>query len=445
MKLGPEIRRLLLNKEVRRYSANTTWLLAEKGVAMLAALLVGTWVARYLGPARFGTLSYVVGVAILAKPILSLGLEGILSREMVRHPEESSELIATSTLLRSVASLLYVLFIAGGLYLVHRDWLYAALGVVVGIGHSLLMLSEPIQYYFRSRVEARLNVVPQIAGHLLGSGAKVAFILAGAGVVWLAIGNLIVASTTALLLWAVYAVKAGRFIDFNDISTARASSLLKESWPLIIAGTSNIVVLHIDTVMLHQMLGSVDVGIYTAAVRISTLFYFVPMLVGWSLQPAVIRAQQHSTELYRRRLRQILTGLTLLALCLTALIVVSSGQLVSLLYGSEYAQSAAVLRVHAWQLVVIFSSQTRSLAVITESHFKFEMLSGLLGGILNVAANLLLIPRFGAVGAAIATLVSYFFVHIGFGLLYKPMRWLSVEQIKTILIFGIFKHIRERR
>jgi len=82
--------------------------------------------------------------------------------------------------------------------------------------------------------------------------------------------------------------------------------------------------------------------------------------------------------------------------------------LVEMLFGVNYASSAAILRVHIWAGVAVFLGVASSQYLTAEGQQKMSLYRTLTGLIVNVALNVLLIPTYGAMGAAIATLVSYF-------------------------------------
>jgi O-antigen/teichoic acid export membrane protein len=85
-----------------RYFANTSWLFGEKILRMIVGLFVGIWVARYLGPEQFGLLSYAQSFVGLFTAIATLGLDGIVVRELVKDPSRRDELIGTAFWLKFI-------------------------------------------------------------------------------------------------------------------------------------------------------------------------------------------------------------------------------------------------------------------------------------------------------------------------------------------------------
>lgn len=409
---------------------------------MVLALLIGTWVARYLGPEKFGMLSYVTASITLFKPLLNLGLAGIVTRELVRYPEEQESLLATSAGLRLMASLLFVAVSVLLLIILESEPVYALLAFVLACSFAGRMVFEVYQYYFRSRVEAKYGVIAQIAGHLGLAISRIVFILAGAGVVCFAVGQLVGVLATSVALLIFFFRKNKALISLKDFEASRAKGLLAESWPLIFGNVFSLIYLNIDQLMLQQMLGLKQVGQYAAAVRISSLFFFLPVAISWSIQPAMVRFHQRSNEEFRKRISQLLAVFAVAGYLFAGIIVLTSNVTVSLLFGSAYQDSSYILKIHAWSLLFMFLQQPRGLWVSTESHFKFVMVGNIGAGVLNIGLNLILIPRLGTEGAAWATLVSYFFAHIGSGFFYRKARWVAFEQMKYLSLVGYLRLAR---
>lgn len=422
---------------IKKYGANTLWMFAEKGIRVIAGLLVGTWVARYLGPEQFGILSFVIAVTAMLKPIPRLGLDGIVSRELVQNPQESHFIVSTTIFIRIFSSILFILVAVMLMYYLEDQKVFITLSCIIAIAFAFEILSEVIQFYFRSNTTARYGVMSQIAGQSVGYLSKVAFILTGSGLLWFAVANLLEMLITLLVIILFYFRKSSYFLKWKYIQFQRAIALLKESWPAILSGTFVVIYLYIDQIMLQQLLGSKEVGLYAAAVRISSLFFVFPMILGWALQPPIIQAFERSSEEYRKKLIQLLQALVISAYLIVGILYFSSDWIIDLLFGESYQQSVEVLQLHSWALVFLFAGLSRSIWILTESHLIFDMYSNIFAGILNIVLNFYLIPRLGIVGAAWATVISYSFAYIVSGLFYRPCHWMLSEQIKSLFLLRI--------
>ena len=164
--------------------------------------------------------------------------------------------------------------------------------------------------------------------------------------------------------------------------------------------------MRIDMVMLKVMQGGQAAGIYAAATRVSEVWYFIPSAVVSSVWPAILRAK-HDPQLYYQRIGRLFSTVSLLAISIGGLVVIVSKPVILFLYSDAYRAAAPVLAVHVWASVFVFLGVAQAPWDFAEEALKLGFYRALSGGVSNVLLNLYLIPHYGAMGAAIATVVSY--------------------------------------
>jgi O-antigen/teichoic acid export membrane protein len=163
----------------------------------------------------------------------------------------------------------------------------------------------------------------------------------------------------------------------------------------------------IDQVMLKHMMSEEAVGFYAAAVRLCEAWYFVPVTICNSIFPAIVNAKNVSEEFYNNRMQKLYDLLTWLAISIAIPVTIFSNQIIVLLFGSEFVSAAPVLTIYIWAGIAIFLGVASSQYLVNENLTKLLFLRALIGMALNVVLNIVLIPIYGIVGSAIATLVSY--------------------------------------
>ena len=279
---------------------------------------------------------------------------------------------------------------------------------MVGIlGLSLVFKStEVVKYWFESQVQSRYTVWIENGAFVIMAGVKVAMILRQAPLiafVWITFAEAVL---VACGLLAIYS-KRGGYLSAWKPRIARAKKLLRNSWPFMMAGLAVMTYMRIDQIMLGGMLGPEAVGVYTAAVGISEVWYFIPMLVVSSISPSIIKAKNQSLQLYHQRLQWLYRLLVMLCLLIAIPMTVLSSALITLLYGSGYEQAGPVLAIHIWAGIPVALGVASSQALLVENLQLYSFYRTLIGCILNILLNLLLIPSLGIVGAAVATVISY--------------------------------------
>jgi polysaccharide transporter, PST family len=181
---------------------------------------------------------------------------------------------------------------------------------------------------------------------------------------------------------------------------------MKEGFPLIFSGFAILIFMKIDQIMLGQMIGNTEVGVYSAAVRISEIWYFIPTTIVSSVAPSIYAAKEESESLYYKRIGQLLRLLGCIAIAISVPMTFLSGNIITAMFGSGYAEAGPILAVHIWTSLFVFMGVATSPWFIAEGLNNISLGKTLLGAILNIILNFLLIPEYKGLGAAIATIVS---------------------------------------
>ena len=284
------MRNFLASQGFRKYFVNTSWLLGERVLRMAVSLFVGIYVARYLGPERFGLLSYALSFVLLFSSLASLGLDDILVRELVQHPEQRNKLLGTVFWLKVCGTTVMGNAIVAVLYFMAEDQQTYWMILIIAFGF-LFQATNVIEFYFQAQVQSKFSVRVQVAQLLITSLFKIYLVWSNAELVWFALALLLDQAVVAVLFLIMYRWKIEWF-PFFSFSWKKAKKLLKDAWPMIFAGMVVSVYMKIDQVMLKEMLDAKAVGIYAAAVKLCEAWYFVPGVAASSLFPAVIEARK---------------------------------------------------------------------------------------------------------------------------------------------------------
>lgn len=395
-----------LSPGARKIIGNTSWLLGERALRLVVAVLVNAWVARYLGPSRFGLLNYAMAFVAIFGPITTLGLEGIVVRDIVRRTTSSAETLGTTFALRLIGGGLCfgAVYAAISLANPHQP-LTRALVAIVATG-MLFRAFDTIDFWNQSQVQSKYTVYATSTGMLLAGAIKVALIITKAPLAafaWATASETFIAAVGLVIVYH----HNGQSMASWRVTAERAKSLLHQSWPLILSGFGALVNLDIDRVMLGKMAGPTEVGIYSAAARLSEIWYFTATAVVTSAFPALVHSRTLDKKVYNMRLQQLYDHLVWMALSVAVAGTLLSRPVVHALYGSAYERAAPILALHIWASLFTFQGALLSKWLINEGLLKFSFIRHGFGAVVNVLMNLYMIPRYGAVGAAISTLVSY--------------------------------------
>ncbi len=405
----------------RRYFANTSWLMGHRVASMVVALFVGVYVARYLGPVRFGLLSYAGSFVGLFTALATLGLDGIMVRELVKTPERRDELLGTAFWLKAGGAILMWIGITAAVPFTNNDTQTNILIIIIAFA-VIFQAFNVIDFNYQAEVKSKFVVYSQVVQLVISSITKLIFIWISAPLIWFACVFLLDAVVHAVGMTTMYLKNSGKIWSWTW-RWATAKKLLRDSWPLILSGMVISIYMRIDQVMIKEMLGAEQVGQYAAAVRLSEAWYFVPMAITASVFPAIINAKKQSEELYYKRLQKLYDLMVWLAVAIALPTTFLAPWVVRVLYGEAFLPAAGVLSIHIWAGVFVFLGCANGRWIIAENIHQIATIRSTAGAMVNVALNIVLIPKYGVNGAAVATFISVSVAsHIAFLFINKARR-----------------------
>jgi len=427
--------KLKSHTKLRKVVSNTGWLFADRILRMGAGLLVGVWVARYLGTEQYGLFNYALAFISLFTPIFTLGLDDVVIRQLVKESSNKHEILGTTFSLKLLGGIASVLLAVGCIFLLEEKntltiWLVAILAMT-----GVFRTADTIDLWFQSQVQSKYTVVAKNIAYLLSTLLKVGLILTKAPLITFAWATLAEIVIGAIGLISIYQVKGFSKIWNWRWSLTTAKNLLRESFPLIFSGFAILIFMKIDQIMLGQMKGDSEVGIYSAAVRVSELWYFIPTAIVSSVSPSIYAAKEKSEHHYYKRIGQLLRLLTYISLAIAIPMTFLSQNIVLMMFGSGYIEASPILAVHIWASLFVFMGVATLPWFIAEGLNHVSLGKTLLGAILNVILNFLLIPSYGGLGAAIATISSQAAAAFFSNAIDKRTRKLFQIQLQSFLPF----------
>ena len=394
---------------LRRLAASTGWLAAEHAARMVVGLLVGVYVARYLGPEAFGVLNYAISFVLLFSALSQLGLDNLVVRDLVVAPERAAETLSAAFTLRLAGGTVALGLITVVAWSTQADPIARLTILIIACGLVFQSL-EVTAYWFYARTFTLPVAVARLVALAVISTLRIALILLDKPLLWFALPVMLDTAVGAVLMFVFYLREGTAPAIRQRPRLMRLRSMLAEAWPLSLAIAVNEFFQRIDQIMLGELRGSIEVGWYAAAARLSQMSYVVPTLLAMIAFPTILRAKRTSPELYARRLQGFYDVMFWVAIAIAVLASSGAAPLIHLLYGSAYAPSVAVLQIHIWTLVFSSVGMATARWLVAENLSRVVFLYSLGGVIVNVILNLILIPAYGAAGAAGATLLTFLVV-----------------------------------
>lgn len=389
--------------------------LVEKLIKMSSQLVIMTLLARALGADRFGALMYCYAIVALLNFLNSLGLETLLVRYLIENKVEKDrrEVLTHSLIIRLSFSLACILLANILGYFIVNDEQRALLFVM-----SLLHLCLPFTVFtsaFQAKGRSDLASVALIAGSLMSLVYVLLCLYYKLSLIFIA--GYFVLDTLVVAVISYCMAKSNKIFLTKAIRLSKLIAIFKDCLPMIISGGITLLYMKLDQIMIGYICGSVEVGVYVAATRLSEAWYFVGLTLIGVYYPKILKIKENNG--YTSYCTSIVKYGRLIvwpAIALAVFTTVFAELIIEILYGKEYERAATVLAVTIWAVPFVYLGSLSTKMYVAASRQNMLMWRSLTGLIVNLMLNLIFIPLYGATGAALTTLIAQICVGVLFNL-----------------------------
>ncbi|MBD1394161.1 flippase [Mucilaginibacter glaciei] len=426
---------------LEKYFKNTGMSFVGKVGSLLIKMLVSIAVARYLSKDKLGIITGGITYIYLFSAFATLGLDQFIVKELHQFPKNRDSILGTSFWMK----------VAGGIACIPLVWLayqfYPAKGtpyiyVLIFSVIGIVQAFNVIDSYFQSEVQSKYIMQVQVTGNLLSAAIKLVLIYLQMPLIAFVYAYALDFILLALGYYLTYQRK-GRNIFNWAYNGQLAKKLLTYSWPLIISGIMVSLYMKIDQLMIQNISGTKEAGAYATVATLSEAWNFIPTVIVTTLFPAILNARRDDTERYKKRIQNLYDLMVYLSLPAAIVVAFAAPLIYKILYTPEFYYAAPTLSVHIWSGVFVFLGAANSQYLIAEGYTKLTFLRTGFGAIVNIGLNLILIPKMGMMGAAIATLVAY--ASSAFFVLFIPkVSNQGVMMLKSLFLISLFKKIIKR-
>lgn len=420
-----------MNPKARLVAGNLFWATIGKVVTLLGSLFVGIVIARYLGPDQYGLMSYVVSFVALFQVIASFGLDNIEIREESKESNNIGAILGTAMTIRVVLAVVVVVCIIVTSAMMENDKTivgYVAIYSLSVIGSCFILYRN----YFTAVVENEYIAKSQILATIVGVTLKVILLLSHATLVWF-----IFVTALDYFFQAIGYIVSYRKRDVQKQKWAFdkriAAYLIKESFPLLLTSAAVLIYQRIDQVMIGRMIDKESVGYFSVASRIVDIIIYLPQIAIQTVMPLLIRLRERDEKQYYERV-QIFMGLTVwcTGLCSLAVSLLASPA-ITLLFGNDYIEAIPILQILAFKAMALSLSTVAGQMLIIEGLQRWAIFRDSLGCIVCVVLNLVFLPKYGVIFAAISAIISNLTAGYLADAIIPPYRHLFVIQTKSLL------------
>ena len=412
---------------------NIYWAIGGKIVNLFSVLITGIFIARYLGPEKYGILQYIISYVTIFNVIANFGLPNINIRELSKNNVNKDKIIGTSVKLRLYLACITTILIAGTLFVTENDTETIVLILIYSFSIFANALM-PLQNFFTAKLRNKIIIKAEILRAIVGSTLKIVLVIIKAP---LLIFVIVFAFDFFIFFSSLFNVyKQNNKVSLWKFDYAYAKYLLKESFPLLLSGIAIVIYNEVDKLMIRNMLTDADVGHYAVAGKIVVLILFIPQIIAQTITPVLVREREGGN--YKKIRQMFMDYMVWGAMVGSLAICLASSLIIKTLYGDAYLAAIPVLSVLAWKGLLSSLWQSSGHIIIVENLQKYAVLRNLTGALINVILNLFFIPRYGILGAAWATLISLSFAGIFSHIFIKPYHYLFKLELNAVFL-GLFR------
>ncbi|MDX1918762.1 MAG: flippase [Candidatus Caenarcaniphilales bacterium] len=434
IELIEKFRERLADPEKRKVLFNALWLILDRLLQLGLGLVVSVFLARYLGPEDFGLYNFIIALVVLASLLANLGLNELGVKYLVKEPDQIGRSLGSISALKFAGGILiYLLSFLVLWSLRPSNWLALSLMVIMG-SRLIFQTFDAIDLWYQAKLKSREVVLVRNGAYLIGNLLKLGGIYWHAPLIffaWMEALQFLIMAIGYIWAYQSHSETSCKLKHWSwDLGFAK--EILKESFPMILSSLVIVIYMKIDQIMLGYLAGDREVGIYSAAAKLSEGWYFIPVAIVNSFFPTILETQREGL-LYWDKLQKLFDLMAAIGYLAGFSISLLAGWIINLLYGADYAGASMVLAVHIWTGLFASLGIARKPWIIAEGQMKFLFATNLCGAILNALLNLLLIPRFGALGTAFATALAQFVASYLSNLFFLTTRPLFWSQTKALV------------
>lgn len=397
---------------------NSAWIIAERLMQMAVSIFINAVSARYLGTSSWGAINYCASFINIFTALSTLGLEYVVIKEMISNPEDEGKIVGTSMIMRVISSMLSI-FCIQILVGVLKDGnpFYLLIAFLQSL-QLIFKAAELIDFWFQSKLESKHVSIAKGITYVVVAAWKIWIILAAKSEAWFAFSATLDAIVVGIVLLYMYRKQNGQSLSW---STTWCKRLLSQSKHFIIASMITVIYSEMDKIMLGSMMNDAEVGIYTAAYGIAFMWVFIPNAIMNSYRTAIVEGYNTKTN-YLERLRTLYSILIWLGIIVGIGVLIFGKLAIWILFGEDFIGAVPSLNLLIWSTLFSHLAVARNTWIVCENLHKYSRIFPIWGVVVNLGLNFVLIPIYGAAGAAFATLATQFVITMIAPLFYKDTR-----------------------
>ena len=414
---------------------NSAWIVGSRILNIAIEFIVGICVTRYLGAEQKGIMADATAISGLWSAIASFGLLDIIISRFSVERSRSGVIAGTSMLMLLISGAIAFFSSIISSILLGKNYEFNLFVAVCSIKYLFSFLSV-IDYWFISNSKSKNYAIVQPLIALVSLFARILGIIWKCNVFYFILINSVSAIVSLLVLVVCYKMTGCSFEGHFCVDKHLLRELFVLALPMMAQAFCISIYMKVDQIMVGQILGDAELGIYSVAVHLAELWYFIPTALYSSFLPVLTKYAKENEEQFYKKL-QLFADIIMSIGYAAVLGILLFGRIgIATLYGESFSSAGDILVVYIWSGLLTCITYVGQVYFIIRNNTVFIMMMNMIGALLNFILNVILIRRFGAIGAAFATVLEYAIVVFGQMIVFWNKNWkMYLVEIKAFFPF----------
>lgn len=417
-----------------RFLKNISWIFFGNLTHSILSFLLNIFIARKFSTNDYGIMNYSTSLIAFFITLGTLGFDSTITKKFAENEDNCGEYLGSTITIRciySVFSIFILQIIVRALNcddrLLHTISLVQSFTILFNAFNSIV-------YWFRYKYEANFVAIARLVAFGLSALWRIFAIVFSDDIVIYVIGTSIETALFAFLLLIMYKRKYNYKMKF---SFPILKDMIKISYPFICSAILSTVYAQTDKIMLKNMLDNTAVALYSVSSLLANAAAIIPTTIIEGFRPDIMKYKYSNEVMYLKRLRQLYAIIFWVSIMYCVFITIFAKQIILIVYGTKYLDAVSSLSLIVWYTAFSYFGAINSLYMVAENKTKWVQIITLSGAVINVLLNYILIPIWGIIGAATASLVTQFVANFILIAIIKPLRSNFKVMIKGIMLKNI--------
>ena len=422
---------------------NAWWIIMSKIIQSLLALVIGAISARYLGPSNYGIISYAASIVAFVLPIAQLGIRNTIVQELVEHPDDEGKILGTTILSCIISAVFSIVGIISFVSIVNRGETDTIIVCALYSVSLIFQMTEMIMYWFQAKLLSKYTSVTSLVAYVIVSAYKIFILITQKSVYYFSVVNVLDTLIISVILFCIYKKIGGGKLDFSYSLLKR---IVSKSKYYIVSGMMVTIFAQTDKIMIKLMIGDAEAGFYQAGLTSAGMTSFVYAAIIDSFRPVIFESKIKNQNNFNSNVSRLFSVVFYLGLLQSVFFTLFSKEIVMILYGNEYEATIKILQVITWYSAFSYIGSIRNIWILAEGKQYLMLGINLSGAVLNIVGNYILISLYGAIGAAVATVITQMFTNFILCYILKelqPYRKIVFNALNPKTFIGVISGFKE--